>query len=113
MGNALGATASTLTHAYSNAGHPNRGANTVSWRVAATVIIVVFTATIAWTTLSDPLVQTGNAFQSISTSGQLATDTKISGMINGFFNMFLVLIFGLFAWGAWRVLRRELTRGRL
>lgn len=85
----------------------------MAWRTAATVIIVVFALIIIWMTMADPLVQVANAFQDIETSGNLGTNSKIDSMVRGWFNMILVAVFGFLGWGVWRVLRRELTQGRL
>lgn len=84
----------------------------MSWRVVATVLIVVFTATLLWTVTADPLRQTGDAFiDSNDDGGQINVDGKIDSAIRGYSNVFLILIFGVMGWGMWRVLRRELTRG--
>lgn len=85
----------------------------MSWRTAATLLIVIFALILVWTTMADPLIQVGNEFKDLETSGQFNTDQKIDSNINAVFNMILVAIFGLLGWGTWRVLRNELTRGRL
>lgn len=85
----------------------------MSWRTAATLMIVVFVMLIVLSVMADPLVQIANAFQDLETSGQFNTDSKIDANVNAWFNMVLVGIFGIFGWATWRVLRRELTRGQL
>lgn len=82
-------------------------------RTILTVIIVIFAATAVWVGLADPLVQLGDAFKGIETSGQFGKNSLIDTMISSWFNMILVLIFGIMAWGVIRVMRKELTRGRL
>jgi TRAP-type C4-dicarboxylate transport system permease small subunit len=83
----------------------------MSWRTVAAVVIAVFSLTIIWVTLGDPLIQIANSFKDIGTSGQFNYDSKIDGLVGTWFNTILVAVFGLMAWGAWRLLRRELTRG--
>jgi len=85
----------------------------MSWRTVATFMIVVFAAVAAWITLADPLVQVGNAFKDIPTSGQFNYDNRVDGLISSWFNMFLILIFGIGAWGVWWVIRRELSTGEI
>lgn len=82
-------------------------------RTILTVIIVVFAATIVWVGLADPLVQIGAAFKGVETSGQFGKNALIDGMIGSWFDAILVLVFGIMLWGTVRVVRRELTRGRL
>jgi TRAP-type C4-dicarboxylate transport system permease small subunit len=83
----------------------------MSWRTIAAVLIVVFSMLAIWGTLADPLVQISNAFIDLETSGQFNTDAKISRLTQSVFNMILIGVFGVMAWGIWRVVRRELTRG--
>lgn len=83
----------------------------MGWRTVAAVMIVVFSILAVWATMADPLVQISNAFIEIETSGQLNTDSKINTLVGSVFNMILVGVFGILAWGFWRVIRRELTRG--
>lgn len=82
-------------------------------RTVLTVMIVIFTATIVWVGLADPLVQLGIALKDIETSGQFGKTALIDGMIASWFNAILILVFGIMLWGIIRVMRRELTRGRL
>ena len=82
-------------------------------RTGFTVLIVIFGATIVWVGLADPLVQLGAAFKAIDTSGQFGKTALIDGMIASWFDMLLLLVFGIMAWGIVRVVRRELTRGNL
>lgn len=83
----------------------------MSWRTVAAVMIVIFTFIIVWVVMADPLVSIADAFIELDTSGQFNTDSKIDAMVRGWFNMILVGVFGIMAWGIWRVIRKELTRG--
>lgn len=84
----------------------------MAWRAVATVIIVVTGILLAQMVLAPPLEQTE---EGLNESGDYSNEhfdgneviTSISGV---WYNMGLVGVFGLCAWGAWRVLRRELTR---
>lgn len=82
-------------------------------RTILTVIIVVFGATIVWVGMADPLIQIGAAFKDIETSGQFGKNALIDGMIGSWFDAILILVFGIMLWGTVRVVRKELTRGRL
>lgn len=83
----------------------------MSWRTAAAAIIAVFALIAVWAIVADPLIQIGDAFKEIETSGQFNHDQRVDGLIGTFFDMFLVAIFGILGWGTYRVLRRERTRG--
>lgn len=85
----------------------------MSWRTGATVLIVCFALVLTWMVLAGPLVEVGEAFKSFETSGQFSSDSKIDGLISGWFNMFLIAIFGIMGWAVWRVYRREVTRSGL
>lgn len=83
------------------------------WRIGSTIVIVVFVLLVTWMTLASPLVEVGQSFQDVHTSGQFDTDTKIDNYIGGWFTLFPVSIFGLIVWGFWYVYRKELTRSGL
>jgi len=83
----------------------------MSWRTVAAVFIAVFAFLVVLGTMADPLVQIADAFIGLETSGQFNTDSKINTLVSAVFNSILIGIFGLLAWGIWRVIRRELTRG--
>jgi len=85
----------------------------MSWRTVAAVMIVLFTALAMWATLADPMVQIGNSFQDVADGETYDIDGRIDGLISHWFDMFLILTFGVMAWGGWRVLRKELTRDQL
>lgn len=85
----------------------------MSWRTIATIMTVVFVAVAAWMTLADPLLSVAEAFKGLETSGYFGYDARVDGLVGSFFNMFLVLIFGVIAWGVWWVIRRELSTGRI
>jgi len=83
------------------------------WRIGATIMIVVFVLLVTWVSLASPLVEVGQSFQDVDTSGQFDSDSKIDGYIGGWFALFPLTIFGIIAWGFWYVYRQELTRGGL
>lgn len=89
----------------------------MSWRVVAALLIAIF-AILAFSTLAtEPLYDIGDTFQDIADSdadvdSSEVADQRTSG-IRAFENLVLILVGGLLAWGAWRVLRKELTEGRL
>lgn len=87
----------------------------MSWRIVATVMIVVFAIVVGQAALADPLLETSS---SLNESGDYSNDhfdgnDIITSLPGKWFNMGLVGAFGVMAWGAWRVVREELTRGRL
>lgn len=89
----------------------------MSWKVVAAVLIAIF-AILAFSTLAtEPLYDIGDTFQGIADdnpdvdSGDVA-DQRNSG-IRAFENLTVILVGGLLAWSSFRVLRRELSTGRL
>jgi len=85
----------------------------MSWRAGVTALIVIFSMILVWMFLAGPLVQIGDAFKTIETTGQFNTNTRIDNMIKSWFNMILIGIFGIMAWATWWVFRREKTRSGL
>jgi H+/Cl- antiporter ClcA len=85
----------------------------MAWRIGSTIVIVVFVLVVTWMALTGPLVEVGDAFKDLQTSGQFNTDDKIDGYISGWLTLFPVAIFGLILWGMWYVYRKELTRSGL
>jgi len=85
----------------------------MSWRVGATALIVIFSMILVWMFLAGPLVELGEAFKDVETSGQFNTDSRIDEYIQSWFNMILVGIFGIMGWATWWVYRREKTRTSL
>jgi len=87
----------------------------MSWRTVAVVFILVFAIAITQATLADPLLSVS---EDLNETGDYDNEhfdgnSLITEMPGHWFNMGLVAMFGLMAWGAWRVFREELTRGRL
>lgn len=87
----------------------------MSWRTAAAILIVVFAIVLLQAVLADPLytyMSTVTGFYD-TTGGTIDGNSLIDGLADRWFDMGLVLIFGLIGWGALRVVRREITRGQL
>lgn len=86
----------------------------MSWRTAATVLIVVFVILLLQAVLAGPLVQTVNDLNDTGDYSNEHFDGNaiISGFMASWFNMGLVAVFGMMAWAATRVVRREITRGQ-
>lgn len=87
----------------------------MSWRVVATVLIVVFSIILLQGVIAGPLTETS---ERLNESGDYDNEhfdgnQIISSLPGDWFNMGLVAIFGVMLWGAWRVIREELTRGGL
>lgn len=85
----------------------------MGWRVIAAVFAVIFLISIVQSTFADALVQFATAMSDTGTYsfGGLDGNAFITGLPGTWFAMGLIAIFGVMAWGAWRVVRRELTRG--
>lgn len=86
----------------------------MSWKTVATVIIIVFAIALAQMVMAAPLLDVAN---SLNDSGDYENEhfdgnEKINDLPDIWFNMGLIGIFGLMAWGVWFVVKRELTRGR-
>jgi len=90
----------------------------MSWRTASAVLIVVLAVVIVQALVVDVLIQILDALASSGDYSDVAgTGVDGESLIRGFpgawFNMGLILIFGIMAWGIARVVRKELTRGRV
>lgn len=87
----------------------------MSWRTIAAVLIVVFSIVLVQSVIAGPLV---TYTDTMSGSGDYSNEyfdgnALIESYSQHWFNMGLILIFGMMVWGALRVYRREATRGRL
>lgn len=85
----------------------------MAWRTVLTVIAVVFVIAIAQMTLGPVGDQT---LDSLNESGDYNNshydgNDLIGGWMSDWFNMGLFAMFGVMLWGAWRIARREITRG--
>lgn len=90
----------------------------MSWRTTAAVLIVVVSIIIVQSLITDPLIRILDAlagsgdYSDVAGTG-LDGGALITGFAGDWLNMGLVLIFGIMAWGIARVVRKELTRGRI
>jgi len=84
----------------------------MSWRVIAAIMIAVFVIVAIMTMVAQPIRDVGDSIVDASGSNSDVQQQRDMG-IRAFENLGLLLIGGLLAWGGWRVLRRELTRGQL
>ena len=87
----------------------------MSWRAAAAVLVVVFAIVVLQSVMAGPLLEvtgslnaTGDYSNEHFDGNQIMTDLPGS-----WFNMGLIGIFGVMTWAVWRVVREELTRGRI
>lgn len=88
----------------------------MSWRIIATVTITVFAIIIGQAVLIGPLHQTADAINETgdySDNGHFDGNSLIYNIVYDWANMGLIAIFGVMLWGSWRIVRKELTRGRL
>jgi hypothetical protein len=88
----------------------------MSWRVVSVVFIVVFTLSLVGMAMAGPLTQVSedlNETGDYSDNGEFDGNALITGLDGAWFNVILIGIFGIIAWGAARILREELTRGGL
>jgi len=84
----------------------------MSWRVVAAVMIAIFSIVIVSAATAEPLRQTTDALEDLDGADSDVSEQADSG-IRAYGNLILILSFGIIGWGAWRVLRREITEGRL
>lgn len=85
----------------------------MGWRTVSAVLVVVFVIGVLQAVLAGPLItltddvkDTGDFSNEHFDAEQIIDNTR-----SAWFNMGLVAIFGIMAWGMIRVVRRELTRG--
>lgn len=86
----------------------------MSWKTAATVLIIVFVIALLQSLLASPaLTLTQDLNQSGDYDNQYFNGNNlISGYLSSWFDAGLVAIFGMMVWGFARVVRKELFRGR-
>jgi hypothetical protein len=92
----------------------------MSWRTAATALVVVFAIAMGQAVLIGPVLQvtsdlndTGDYSDLEGADDDYNGNEVISSLPGQWLNMGLVAMFGIMAWGIARVVRRELTRNRL
>lgn len=87
----------------------------MSWRLITTVMVAIFGILLMMTMTAQPIHTVTDSIVEIDDGegGQYDTAEQAESSIRGYFNAMLVVIFGIIAWAAWWVLRRELTTGRL
>jgi len=83
-------------------------------RTVATVLIVVTSLVLLTMFLSEPLLAIGDALKGVGNYSIAGTNASanLDRNIGAWLNMFWIAVFGVMLWGTFRVLRRELTRGR-
>jgi hypothetical protein len=92
----------------------------MSWRTAATALVVALAIAMAQVVLIGPVLQvtsdlndTGDYSDLEGADDDYNGNEVISSLPGQWLNMGLVAMFGIMAWGIARVVRRELTRNRL
>lgn len=87
----------------------------MSWRVIAAIMIALFAILTVSAVTADPIRQVTDTIAEVDDGqgGNYDTESQADSGIRAYENLILVLVFGLIGWGGWRVLRRELTEGRL
>jgi len=84
----------------------------MSWRLVATVLIALFAIITLSVTMAEPIRDVTDKIVDQSDNNQEVVDYADS-TIRAWSDMILILIAGIMIWGGWRVLRREVTEGRL
>lgn len=84
----------------------------MSWRVVAAIMIALFAILVVSATTADPLRQVTDSIEGLDGADQDVQEQADSG-IGAYSNLILILVFGLIGWGIWRLVRREVTEGRL
>lgn len=87
----------------------------MSWRVVATVFIAIFAILLVSTTTANPIHEVTDSIVEID-DGQgdnYDTSNQAADGLRAYGNLILILVFGIIAWGAWFILRKELTEGQL
>jgi len=86
----------------------------MSWRTAASLIIVVFVLLLLQITLAGPMTATVDALNETGDYDNQYFDgnSLIPGFLSNWFDMILIGVFGMMGWASARILRREITRGR-
>lgn len=87
----------------------------MSWRVIVAVMIAVFAILAVSMTTADPIRTVTDSIEEADdgSGGNYDTAKQAADGIRAYGNLIKILVFGLICWGAWRVVRREVTEGRL
>lgn len=91
----------------------------MGWQAIATVLMVVFSLVLVQAVLAEPFIEITNElndtgdYSSLEGVSGYNGNNVIGGLMEDWFHMGLIGIFGMMAWGVWWVVRRELTRGGL
>lgn len=88
----------------------------MSWRVVVTVMIAIFTILTLSVVTIGPLHQTTDAITDLGDpdeSNSLNAGEFVEDAVRAYGDLILVFVFGMIGYGAWYILRRELTAGRL
>lgn len=88
----------------------------MSWRLVATIMIAIFSILTLSVVTAGPLHQATGAITEMddgTSEHGLDTDGFVNAGLQAYSDMILIFVFGLIAYGAWYLLRRELSAGRL
>lgn len=88
----------------------------MSVRAAAVALFLIAGFVIIGVTLAGPLTTVADSINDTgdySDVGGNDGNAIITGLVDAWFNIVLIVIFGTMAWAAWFVYRREATRGQL
>lgn len=86
----------------------------MSWRIVATVFIVVFSALIVSATTAGPIHEVTDTIADMDDDGgQYDAQQQADQGLRAYGNLFLIMIFGTIAYGAWYLFRREVSEGQL
>lgn len=84
----------------------------MSWRLVTTLIVALFAILVVMTMTAQPMHTATDAITDLD-SDNSDLQEQADSSVRGYFNLILVLIFGLIAWASWWILRRELTTNQL
>lgn len=84
----------------------------MSWKIIAAALTAVFAIILAQSVFIGPLFTIQNSLNETGdyNSDYLDGNHVITSLPSTWLDMGLIAIFGILTWGAWRIVRRELTR---
>lgn len=87
----------------------------MSWRLVATIFIAIFAILIVSASTAGPIYTVTDELASLDDDGggEYDTEAQADMGVRAYGNLILIFVFGLIGYGAWYILRRELTEGQL
>ena len=87
----------------------------MSWRLIATIFIAIFAILLVSASTAGPIHQVTDTLADLDDDGggEFSAQQQANEGVRAYSNLILIFVFGLVGWGAWYLLRKELSEGQL